>query len=288
MAAALCGIGDNVGLGNLLRDQLKVNLPKGLARAKWLDRPLPRELVEYAVLDVAYLLPLWDSLEQRLARRGRVEWALEESRHEPEHFDEPPDSIARRVAKSASMDAKTCACLLHLIEWRENRAKTGNLPRNWVADNETLRSIAKVKPKSMDELANFRGLNRREVNQEGRLILDAVKRGKDGPGKVWTAGPRGPIPSESEERAVDLIKAYVNWLASNEELAPRFLMSGDKFFHLLQYAAEGPAGWVDKGVLSRRAAELIGKPLEDFLAGKQGLAIQDRQVRVFPLAPEGA
>ncbi len=286
VAAALCGMGDNVGLGNLLRDQLKVNLPKGLARAKWLDRPLPKELVEYAVLDVAYLVPLWESLQQKLAPRGRVDWALEESKHEPEHFDEPADEIARRVAKSASMDPKTCACLLHLIEWRENRAKTANLPRNWVADNETLRSIAKVKPKSLDELSNFRGLNRREVTQEGNAILAAVQQGKSGEGKVWASGPRNPIPTEAEERAVDLIKAYVNWLASKEQLAPRFLMSGDKYFHLLQNAAEGPAGWVARGVLSQRAADLIGPALEDFLKGKQGLAIWDRQVRVFPLAGE--
>ncbi len=284
VAAALSGLGDNVGLGNLLRDVLKVNLPKGLARAKWLDRPLPKELLEYAVLDVAHLVPLWDALEKRLAQRGRVDWALEESRHEASHFDEPPDDIARRVAKSASMDAKTCACLLHLIEWREARAKKANLPRNWVADNETIRSIAKVKPKNLEELSNFRGLNRREVQQEGRAILEAVNRGKEGPGKTWTHGPRSPIPTEDEERAVDLIKAYVNWLASKESLAPRFLMSGDKYFHLLQYAAEGKDGWVEKGVLSRRAADLIGPALEGFLAGKQGLAIRDRQVRVFPLA----
>jgi hypothetical protein len=77
----------------------------------------------------------------------------------------------------------------------------------------------------------------------------------------------------------------VNWLASNEQVAPRFLMSGDKYFHLLQHASEGPAGWVEKGVLSHRAAGLIGHALEEFLAGKQGLAIRDRQVRVFPLAP---
>jgi ribonuclease D len=287
VAAALCGLGDNVGLGNLLRDQLKVNLPKGLARAKWLDRPLPKELLEYAVLDVAYLVQLWESLEKRLAEKRRVEWALEESRHEASHFDEPPDEIARRVAKSASLDPKTCACLLNLVEWRENRAKTANLPRNWVADNETLRSIAKVKPKSMDELANFRGLNRREVSQEGNVILDAVSRGKNGPGKVWATGPRGTIPTEAEERAVDLIKTYVNWLASKEQIAPRFLMSGDKYFHLLQHSAEGPKGWVERGVLSARAGELVGQALLEFLEGKRGLSIQDRQVRVFPLAPSG-
>lgn len=285
VAAALTGMGDNVGLGNLLRDQLKVNLPKGLARAKWLERPLPKELTEYAILDVAYLVTLWESLEAELTRKGRVEWALEESRHEPSHFDEPPDEIARRIAKSASMDPKTCACLLHLVEWREGRAKRANLPRNWVADNETLRSLAKVKPKSPEELSNFRGLNRREITQEGKTILDAINRGKTGPGKSWASGPRGPIPTEAEERAVDLLKAYVNLLASQEGLAPRFLMSGEKYFHLLQHAAGGPKAWVDKGVLSARAAGLIGESLQDFLGGRRGLAIHDGQVRVFPLAP---
>ena len=56
VAGSLLGYGDGVGLGKLLKTVLDVTIKKGHARTNWGVRPLPRQLSEYALADVEYLV----------------------------------------------------------------------------------------------------------------------------------------------------------------------------------------------------------------------------------------
>ncbi|MBY0371047.1 ribonuclease D, partial [bacterium] len=107
VAAALSGYGDNVGLAKLTKDVLRIHLHKGRSRVKWLQRPLPRELLQYAQQDVEFLVELGARMEERLRDKGRWEWALEESYVDPKDFDTPPEEIAHRLAKSGHLDETT-------------------------------------------------------------------------------------------------------------------------------------------------------------------------------------
>ena len=281
VAAALVGLGDSVGLGTLTRDVLGIKLPKGLARAKWLSRPISPELVEYAAMDVAHLLALSDALCEKLKTKDRMQWALEASVVPEAAFDTPPEDIAKKISKSGHLDGKTCAVLLELVKWREARAKDVDLPRNWVSDNETLRAIAKVKPKSRQELSQFRGLNKREYQKEGDTILDCIRRGLSQPPLDWKRGPGLPIPSDDDNRATDLLKAYVNYLCTEHSIAPRFVLSGNRFYRLLLSANESPDVWVEKDILSENACRLLSKDLVSFLHGKRGLSLEGKKVKVL-------
>jgi ribonuclease D len=251
IAAALVGMGDNLGLGRLLKELVNVNLPKGRARARWLARPLSHELLEYASHDVAYLVEMGEVIEQKLRAKSRWEWALEESVVKASLFEVTPEEMARKLSKSGQMDMSHYPVLVELMKWREERARRGDLPRGWVADNETLVALSKVRPKSLEELRSFRGLSPKEVNRSGLQILEAVQRGRDTPRETIPSGARLPPMTDREDHILDLIQTYIAYLARQHEIAPRFLLSSNRAFALLQRAPKG--AWIGfKRGLSRR------------------------------------
>src|SRR5256885_4162422 len=70
VAAQLLGI-KSFGLAALLEQFLDVKLDKKHQRAGWSMRPLPAGMLEYAVQDTRFLLPLRDPMKGQLHSRGR-------------------------------------------------------------------------------------------------------------------------------------------------------------------------------------------------------------------------
>lgn len=283
VAGALTGYGENVGLAKLLKEILHINLPKGRARVKWLARPLPRELLLYAEQDVAHLVELGDRLSEKLKSLGRLEWAIEESRLGPNVFEVPPDEMALKMARNGQMEPQTFCVLRELVHWREERAKSANMPRGWIADNEVLISLAKSRPASLDELRSFRGLSPKEIDRNGARILDAIQRGKEAPREDLNLPQRQPIPSDHEDHALDLLKAYVAFLAAQHEIAPRFLLHSSRSLALLQNSDKTEEEWVRLGILSNASRSLVGGDLKALLSGHRGLILRHGKVEILAM-----
>lgn len=77
LAGRLAGF-ERVALGTLVEQLLGFRLEKGHGAADWSRRPLPRDWLNYAALDVELLIPLRNALEAELTEQGKLEWALEE------------------------------------------------------------------------------------------------------------------------------------------------------------------------------------------------------------------
>lgn len=77
IAARLLGK-PRVGLASLMETEFGVRLEKRYSAVDWSTRPLPREWLVYAALDVERLLPLADRLTEQLHEAQRWEWARQE------------------------------------------------------------------------------------------------------------------------------------------------------------------------------------------------------------------
>ncbi len=69
---------ERVALGTMVEQYLGVRLEKGHSAADWSTRPLPREWLAYAALDVELLIPLREVLAEALAAAGKQDWARQE------------------------------------------------------------------------------------------------------------------------------------------------------------------------------------------------------------------
>lgn len=77
LGARLAGF-SRVGLGVLVEELLGLRLEKGHSAADWSTRPLPRDWLIYAALDVEVLIDLRDRVRERLVETGKLSWAEEE------------------------------------------------------------------------------------------------------------------------------------------------------------------------------------------------------------------
>ena len=279
VAAALTGYGDNVGLARLLKAVIGVSLPKGRSRVHWLSRPLASELLDYAAKDVVHLVALAEKMLEFAERLGRKDWLVEVSRVQAEALDRSSESVAARMVHASSEGDSTLGCLYELALWREQRARQCDRPRGWVADNSVLMALARSQPRKLEELSQFRGLTRKEIEQSGSQILQAVERGKAR--LIEKNSLLADPPSEDEEQVVSLLKSFVAILSNKHRIAARLILPSDQMLALIRGVGQGTAYWVDQKVLTSQAARLVGGDLERFLSGRFALAVERGQLVVI-------
>jgi ribonuclease D len=176
LAAALTGRAPQVGLQDLLRETLGVELGKGFTRTDWSRRPLPQGALQYALEDVMHLLPLWHRLEEELADLGRLEWLHEDCRRLlEESAAADPLVILSRLKGLQALDADSQAAALALVEWREATARKLDRPRRWIMSDELLTRIALGKPPTSARLEAVADMPRRLASRWGSDILGALE-----------------------------------------------------------------------------------------------------------------
>jgi ribonuclease D len=286
IAASLCGMGDSIGLGKLLSSMLNKNIPKGHARTDWSARPLPAQLLNYAHSDVIYLVELGQKLMADLDRLKRKEWALEVSGKaaDPKLYDSDPEEITARLAKSGKLDQFGYSVLTGLVRWREERVRQVNLPRRWVADDNVLMDLAQVKPKTLDHLNAFRGLNKGEIKNSGERILEIIKKSESESAGVELPEYRRPdSPSTDESQVIDLLRCYIGILADQLKISSRYLLNAAQLLKLIRAKPKTLEDMVKTGVLGSRVAELIGNDILAFLRGTQALSVKGNRIKIVSL-----
>jgi ribonuclease D len=282
VAASLCGYGESIGLGRLVKLILDVTLQKGHARTNWSVRPLPKQLTEYAHSDVIYLVELGKRLLENLEKLGRKTWALELSAKWENQalYETDVEGILQKLARGGRLDRKTLVALRGLIQWREERVRQLNLPRRWVADDHVLIDLAQVRPKDLEHLSSFRGLNKGELKNSGDAILKALSQITDEEAMAVSKPSKPPTPSQEESQTLELLSCLINILADRHRIASRHLMASAKLLPLLRSQFTQPEELVAAGILSTEAARLIGSELLEMLNGKRALWIKDNRVQI--------
>src|SRR5262249_4758659 len=126
LAAGLVGMDYPMGDGSLVNELLKVRLSKGETLTEWRRRPLTPEQVRYAFDDVRYLLRLYEKLNSRLTKLGRLPWLREECGRLETASE--PDAMAaeerwRKIKGVGSLDRRKLAGGGGVVEGREGRAE---------------------------------------------------------------------------------------------------------------------------------------------------------------------
>lgn len=286
IGASLCGYGDGIGLGNLLKALLDVQLKKGHARTNWATRPLPKQLTEYAIADVEYLVQAAQKLLAQLDELGRRSWSLTLSAkyEDKKLYDSDPEELALKIAKGGRFDAKAYAALVELMRWREARVRELNLPRRWVADDQVLIDLAQVRPKDLEHLSTFRGLNKGEMKNHGAKILAAI-RASEAHAEKPPSSPRPAAPSAEESQVMDLLKTYIGVIADEQKIATKNLLTVSQLLPLIRNRKETVKTWVEKDLLSPEAAEIAGGLIRELLNGQRALSVQGGHLKVIPIEP---
>lgn len=114
-----------VGLGPLVEGLLGFSLAKEHSAVDWSTRPLPKEWLAYAALDVELLIELREKIAESLIAQGKLEWASEEFA-----------SILADTPNPARIDPWRRTSGIHKIKRRDHLASIQAL---WCARDEIAR-----------------------------------------------------------------------------------------------------------------------------------------------------
>jgi len=176
IAAALAGFAAQVGYAELARRLLGLELPKAHTRTDWSRRPLSPEQIEYALDDVRHLIPLKDSLEERLDKVGRLPWLAEElaGLADARNLATDPQEAWRRLKGLRSLDPARERLARGLAAWRERRAMERNRPRGWILEDAVLREVIMRVPRSLEELESVAEMPAAVVRHCGHELLACI------------------------------------------------------------------------------------------------------------------
>jgi ribonuclease D len=276
VAAMVCGFGESVSYETLVAQIAKATIDKSARFTDWAHRPLTKRQIEYALADVIHLRTIYEDLAQRLKRSGRSGWLDEEmaTLTDPATYELDPREAWKRL-KTRSHNPRFLAVLRELAAWRENEARTRDLPRNRVLRDEALLEISAHVPKTKAELARSRSVSKGLAEgPSGSAILKAVAAGVAVPEReAPEAPPRLEMPPGAKP-VVELLKVLLKAKCEAHGVAQKLVASSaDLDMIAIDDHAAVPAlhGW-------RR--ELFG---EDALALKHGrlaLSVEGRRIRL--------
>jgi len=219
-----------IGLAGLVEKYLDVRLDKKHQRADWAQRPLSRELLEYAAEDTRHLPGLRDRLLTELTERGRLAWAQEEFRiRESIRWDAaaPEDDGFLRIKHARDLTARQLAALRELHAWREGVAMERDVAPFRVVTNEALVTIARRMPESQTVLSALGGISTGLISRRGGELLRAVRRAREMPDADLPhrpRPPRRPPPDPELERLVEKLRVVRDKAAERLGLDRGFLM----------------------------------------------------------------
>ncbi|MCU0559310.1 MAG: HRDC domain-containing protein [Desulfobacterales bacterium] len=197
------------GLEAVLKEFFAVALDKKYQRKDWSRRPLPRQMLDYAVSDARYLPALAERLTVELQAKGRLAWVEEEcrilSKVRPGTSDGTPLFVSCKGA--GRLDPRSLAVLEELLTFRRRVAREKDRPMFKVFNSESLLALAEARPATTAELEKSGALSPSQIERYGEAILAAIATALRLPAAQLPRYPRKTsqaIPAAAAERIQSL------------------------------------------------------------------------------------
>ncbi|HXQ51265.1 MAG TPA: ribonuclease D [Stellaceae bacterium] len=282
VAAMVCGFGDSVSYETLAGRLAGAHIDKTSRFTDWARRPLTERQLRYALDDVVHLRRVYERLSARLEATGRAHWLEEEMAEltDPAIYRLDPAEAWRRL-KVRTNSRRVLALARALAAWREITAQQRDLPRNRVVRDEQLIEIAAHAPKTVEELAQSRGLGRGFA--EGRFgteILAVVARVLATPESEYPEPPlRRDLPPGLGP-LTDLLRVLLKLRCEENDVAVKLVADSDD---LERIAADDAA---EVRALHGWRLDLFGRDALDLKHGRLALSAAGKRIKLVRLGRE--
>ncbi|HHW50574.1 MAG TPA: ribonuclease D [Pseudoclavibacter sp.] len=182
LAGRLLGY-EKVGLGSMVEKLLGVHLRKAYSAVDWSTRPLPREWITYAALDVQLLPELRRILREQLIEAGKQRIAREEFdavlASEPKA---PRSEPWRRLSGiHALRKPRQLAIARALWQARDDYARVTDIAPGRVIPDAAIVAAAREEPHSIEELRALRAFTGRASRAEMSRWWHAISEAQNAP-----------------------------------------------------------------------------------------------------------
>lgn len=274
VAAAVLGMGDQIGYARLVDSLLGVQLDKSQSRTDWSRRPLSQKQLEYAIDDVRYLRDVYLKLREQLDKLGRTKWLEKPLQKlvDPAIYQVDPQEVWQRVKGLQVLKPRQLAILRELAAWREERALQKNIPRRWVVSDEILVDMARMSLKNEEAFHQIRGLGNDLIEHNGETWLACIERALALPQEEWPELPRRRKLDAELGVVADLLMALLNQVAAEHGISASMIATRQQVEKML---ASGRTTLSDDW----RGA-LVNDLFQDVLAGDACVRVRKHRVVV--------
>ena len=221
IAARLLGIRE-FSLTALVKRHFGVELGKGSQKANWAQRPLPARMLEYAMNDTHYLLPLADCFESQLRECERLEWLRQSCQRAVEQAAVKrvrDENELWRIRGSGSLRGREAAVLRALWHWREKEAELADRPPFHILQNQELLNAALAFASgNVPDYGHFSSRRRHAFGQAAKCAMQS-------PESEWPVSLRrvGRRPGPETVRATEELRRRRDQAARELNLEPAFI-----------------------------------------------------------------
>ena len=172
-----------VALGTLVEEILGLKLEKSHSAADWSTRPLPRDWLMYAALDVEVLVELRDALAGQLAEHGKEMWAEQEFQAVLDARPAPPraDPWRRTSGIHKVRNRRNLAIVRELWLERDAIAQRRDISPTRILPDSAIVEAARSSVSSLEELGKLPGFTGRGARRYGPDWLRAIRRARSMP-----------------------------------------------------------------------------------------------------------
>lgn len=278
IAAGLVGYEYPAGYGSLLSKLVGQRLNKGETRTDWRKRPLSESQMEYALDDVRYLEAMADKLRAKLSELKRTTW-LDAEMQSWMNDVEASRSGERwtRVSGMSSLSRRAMAIVREIWRWRESEAERRDWPVRRVLRDDLIIELAKRRSTDPAHIRSLRGMERGDLQRVLPQLAAAIGRALELPDDECPVQPPRETPAQLTILGQFLGSALTS-ICRSAEVAPSIVGTASDVRDLAAYRLgltggngrhEPPSlgcGW---------RAEVVGRLIEDLLAGKVAVRIGD-------------
>ena len=275
IAASVLGYGEQVSYANLVKDICDVEISKSQQFTDWSIRPLSQAQIDYALGDVIYLDKIYHVLRDRLIERGRDTWVIEDfDRLENPDTYAPNRMSAYEKIKMRSDKPKHLGVLREVAAWRESEAMRRDMPKNFVARDDTLMEIAMTMPMDKTALSRVRGFPASQIDKPfGKAMLDAVHTvQKMEAAELPKRAKKKSLPP-SKMAVLEMLRLLLKIEAAQNDMTPNRIANKDELeaIAIKGIDADVPAmnGW---------RFDIFGSKCADLISGKAGIFIENGKI----------
>jgi len=281
LAGRLLGL-PRVGLGPLIETQLGFSLAKEHSAADWSTRPLPESWLNYAALDVEFLIELWELLEAQLRDAEKHEWALQEFDHVKRTTApiERVDPWRRTSGMHVIRNARELAVIREVWHARDEIAREQDIAAGRILSDSHIVTLASSGLTKESEIKTLSFMHLRNVKRHSSTWIAAALRAHGLPDselpplKLPVTGPPAPRNWEARNpqawRRLEYARAQLSQLAEKLGLPVENLMTPDVIRRVLWTPPEDVAG-LQQMLVEHNARpwqiEIVGPVLETAIWG---------------------
>ena len=275
IAAMVCGFGDSIGYESLVSQLLRKKIDKTSRFTNWLNRPLSKKQLNYAISDVTHLFNIYPIIHEKIMQNKRVNWLKEEMEilTSKKTYELNPDNSWKRL-KIRSLNKKSVGILTELSKWRELKAQKKNLPRGNIIRDDAIYEICSAQPKNQEDLSKLRSFNRKGSLKKEYIdeILDSIKKGISLKiSELPNIDPQKRFPSGISSK-VSILKILLDSISEEYGVAQKLIANKNDLQELILNDK------ADIKTLKGWRFEIFGKKALDFKNGKIALKMQDNKV----------